>query len=756
MALNLEVNILGEYKNLTRATKGATKQLQGLQKSVQGISRGINSAFAAIGVGLSFNALAGSISRATKAAVQDTKAQALLAKQLQNTLGASDALIASVEEQISQLQLATGVVDDELRPAFAQLVRSTGDTEQALRLLRLATNISAGSGRSLAQVSQALSRAVNGNTTALARFIPSVKNSTDVIGDLEKEFAGAAEAANNQDPYNRLNVIFGEIQETIGTAFIPALTAIADWITENLPTIDALATAISERLKTAFEDTGTSAENFGAKVANTITQLTEFLNGTAEAGNVFYDLQQNIGPIFELVGAFGEVLKGFLAILNGVVDGLFGWINLFLPAGEQISGLAGFVEFLGKKLQEVGEFIGFVISFFIPFTKGFQIIGGILKGFSANVGKAFGIVGDIVKSAFKPFFDFFNSILNGIRYVFAPGLVTAQNAVASFVARIVEKVPFLAPLLKFFTAEIPLALRFFLNLPVVKQVLQVLDYIFGGIRSLVGGGNAAPTTSSSAEDRRFNALRGTQRPVSTGAEDRRFEAIRRSLEKTTKTPPPVIPKGKGATGKSPAEIAAEKALEAFRKNVQNLVDTVEEALEDARTRVRDAATNFRDAVSLSFGIITNGAFAVFDVNRVIRQMQKIKEAAKTFVDDIKALQAGGADQALIDQLLGMDPISGSVAARGLLASGRLQEFLDLRKELAGIGGAAGEAANVGIYGTATSNLETVLGKLNRLLEGGVSNVYNINIENASNMTAKEIIDAIKSYEKTTGKKVFSN
>ena len=137
-------------------------------------------------------------------------------------------------------------------------------------------------------------------------------------------------------------------------------------------------------------------------------------------------------------------------------------------------------------------------------------------------------------------------------------------------------------------------------------------------------------------------------------------------------------------------------------------------------------------------------------------MQKIKDAAKTFVEDIRSLQAQGADQGLIDQLLGMDPISGSTAARGLLSSGRLAEFLSLRQELAGIGGAAGEAANVGIFGTSTNNLETALSKLNRLLEGGVSNVYNINIANASNMTAQDIIAAIKKYEKSTGNKVFSN
>jgi hypothetical protein len=52
MSLNLEVNILGEYKNLTKATKGASKQLYSLQTAATKISRGINGALAAIGVGI--------------------------------------------------------------------------------------------------------------------------------------------------------------------------------------------------------------------------------------------------------------------------------------------------------------------------------------------------------------------------------------------------------------------------------------------------------------------------------------------------------------------------------------------------------------------------------------------------------------------------------------------------------------------------------------------------------------------------------
>ncbi len=103
MSLNLEVQILGEFKGLTKATKGATKQLEGLRRSTQKISRGITASLAAVGVGFSLRGITNQIQSLSKAAVEDIKAQTLLAQQLRNTVGASDAVVASVEEQIGKI-----------------------------------------------------------------------------------------------------------------------------------------------------------------------------------------------------------------------------------------------------------------------------------------------------------------------------------------------------------------------------------------------------------------------------------------------------------------------------------------------------------------------------------------------------------------------------------------------------------------------------------------------------------------------------
>jgi len=53
MSLVLNVEILGEFKNLTAATKGAQSQLTQMNKRAASVSRAMIKAFGAIGVGFS-------------------------------------------------------------------------------------------------------------------------------------------------------------------------------------------------------------------------------------------------------------------------------------------------------------------------------------------------------------------------------------------------------------------------------------------------------------------------------------------------------------------------------------------------------------------------------------------------------------------------------------------------------------------------------------------------------------------------------
>jgi hypothetical protein len=230
MSLVLNVEILGEFKKLTAATRGAESQLQTMGKKAATISKSINRAFAGIGIGLSFTILAREIGQATQAAVEDRKSQVLLAAAMQNTTNATDDQIAAAEKSISQMQMQAGVADDKLRPAYSKLFIATKDVTKSNELLALALDVSAGTGKDLDAVTQAMARSLAGSDTALTRLIPSLKGSKTPLEDLAAAFGGAAEKAANTDPYAKMQVIFGEIQERIGTALLPVLDDFAAWM----------------------------------------------------------------------------------------------------------------------------------------------------------------------------------------------------------------------------------------------------------------------------------------------------------------------------------------------------------------------------------------------------------------------------------------------------------------------------------------------------------------------------------------------
>jgi hypothetical protein len=251
MSLVLNVEILGEFKRLTQATKGAGGDLTGLGQTASKISSGIGKAFAAIGIGLSFAAITRELKDMTEAAIEDRKSQELLANAMINTVGATEKQIGAAEKAISKLQIQTSVADDQLRPAYQKLFLSTQDVTKSNDLLALALDVSAGTGKGLDVVAQAMAKSLEGNDAALAKLIPSLKGSKTPLDDLAAAFGGAAEKAADTDPYKRMEIIFGEIQEQLGTALLPVLDDFAAWMSSppGQKTLQEIADAATNVLK---------------------------------------------------------------------------------------------------------------------------------------------------------------------------------------------------------------------------------------------------------------------------------------------------------------------------------------------------------------------------------------------------------------------------------------------------------------------------------------------------------------------------
>lgn len=265
---SISIPITGNSAPLRKELKKASQELSAFGKAQAAWSQASALAYGVVGSAAAQFAIS-----SVKAAMDDQKAQAVLAKSLQNTVGANEQAVKAAESYIETLMYATNIVDDKLRPALATLVRATGDMTKAQRLLSLATDVSIGGNVDLESVVKALSKATQGQTSALGRLglglSSAALNSGDlatVTEELTLKFGGSAQAAADTmaGKMENLSVRFGELKEQIGTELLPVVT---DGTEKLLDFTSALQSG-------DLSDTASSAYNLADGLGDMVRNLT--------------------------------------------------------------------------------------------------------------------------------------------------------------------------------------------------------------------------------------------------------------------------------------------------------------------------------------------------------------------------------------------------------------------------------------------------------------------------------------------------
>ncbi len=287
MAISLPIVSEWNPSGLNRAIADFKKLETNGQKAAFAIKKAALPAAAAIG------ALAVVGVDAVKAFAEDDAAAQKLATTLQNVTNATDAQVASVEDFITKTSIASAVADDELRPALDSLVRGTGDVAQAQDLLGLALDISAGTGKDLGAVSDALSKAYNGNFAALKKLDPALAgliaegaDADTVFGRLAGTFQNQASKQANtvQGRFKSMSLALGETKEAIGAALLPIIEKL-------LPKLQNMATFVRENTGLIVKigavigvfAAAILAVNAGLTIYNTIQALTTAINTATAA-----------------------------------------------------------------------------------------------------------------------------------------------------------------------------------------------------------------------------------------------------------------------------------------------------------------------------------------------------------------------------------------------------------------------------------------------------------------------------------------
>ena len=315
--------------------------------------------------------LATGLGLATAAAVEDQKAQDLLAQQLRTSAMATDDVIASNEEFISGMSRAFAVADDELRPAMANLVRSTGSVEAAQDLMNTALDISAATGKDLETVTLALGKAYNGSTSALTKLDPSLKgvissesSMAEITDALAVSFGGAATvAAESFDGRMKsMKIALDETKESIGAALLPVLqklleilAPLAKWAQENTK-LFLIITGVIGGFAAAIIVANIAIKAFAiaTQVASAAQAVFNFVMSANPIGIVIIAVAAFVAALVILEKKFGIVSKGFELFSDGFYRFI---IN---PIKQAINFIADLIRAIGKipGVKGIGNFLG--------------------------------------------------------------------------------------------------------------------------------------------------------------------------------------------------------------------------------------------------------------------------------------------------------------------------------------------------------------------------------------------------------------
>lgn len=317
--------------------RGAIKEFKQLETTGQKAQFALKKA--AIPAAAAMAGLGAALFDATKGAMEDAAAQNLLANNLRRATGATEQQIAANEDWISTQGTLLGITDSELRPVLSKLAKATGDVTKAQQYANAAMDIAASTSKPLATVTDAITKAMGGNLTALGKLAPEyrqmIKDGADfetIMSLIADTTGGAAtEAANTaQGQFKRLGVAFDETKESIGAALLPAiekllpyLTKFGDWAAKHPGIIIAVGAAFGVL----------AASIMAVNLAMSLNPVSLIVIGIVALGaalvvayNKFETFRNIVDAVFEGIKFGFNILKTYFTTILNIYKTIFNGI----------------------------------------------------------------------------------------------------------------------------------------------------------------------------------------------------------------------------------------------------------------------------------------------------------------------------------------------------------------------------------------------------------------------------------------------
>jgi hypothetical protein len=239
--------------------------------------------------------------------------------------------------------------------------------------------VSRGSGKSLSQVTDSISKALGGNMGALARLSPEVKDMVkqqksldEILQALGKTYAGSAATAADtfQGRMDRLKVAINETKESIGYALLPIFEKMVSFVQQRiLPVIQKFVDSIGEKgLAQTLKNTTKEIFNWYREADGATGATLDFAAAIVTLGVAFKGLAfisgiaSTLSAISTAVGGLGTISAGVGAAGLGTLAATLGLVALNIAA---VFSLLRDKESLGYITAAILDFTSTIANAFI-------------------------------------------------------------------------------------------------------------------------------------------------------------------------------------------------------------------------------------------------------------------------------------------------------------------------------------------------------------------------------------------------------
>lgn len=378
------------------ARDNSGKTMRGVGNNAQALGDNLRKVGAAVGLGLAAVGAA-----AIKMGVDSVQAFAQ-AEEAQNKLSfayekfpaLADVSIVAIRRLNSELALKTRYDDDATASAQAVLAQFGLTGDQLLRLTPLLQDYAARTGKDLTGAAEDLGRALLGQGRALKVVGLDLKDAGSVTANFDQLVAGLSatvggfaerDATTASGKLAILTNRFGEVQEAVGEALMPALDKLLDWVSgDGLRALEGFAAWFADDgivVIGDFVDVIGQLAGDGTLVPNVVAGIgaitsAQWLMNAAMAANpvglviagitalaaLAVVVVANWNEVSKIVfQTTGGIMKGAFALAIGIATGIQNVINAILNGLSRIVGpinaLAGLFGLSGIAIPSSVDFV---------------------------------------------------------------------------------------------------------------------------------------------------------------------------------------------------------------------------------------------------------------------------------------------------------------------------------------------------------------------------------------------------------------